>query len=74
MVTEEMGKEQHLLTPRQEEIYNIIKDHNIISFDEIKRRFLKVPPRTLSYDLKKLINKKLVIKIGKTKGTYYKAD
>lgn len=73
-VTDETGKEQLLLTPRQEEIYNIIKDHRIVSFDEIKRRFLKVPPRTLSYDLKKLINKKLVIKIGETKGAYYKIE
>lgn len=72
MVTDEMGKNQLLLTPRQEEIINIIKDHNIVSFDGIKRRFLKVPGRTLSYDLKKLINKKLVNKIGETKGTYYK--
>lgn len=71
-VEEEMGKDQLLLTPRQEEVYNIIRDHKIVSFDEIKRRFLKVPPRTLSYNLKKLINKKLVIKIGETKGTYYK--
>lgn len=74
MVADEMEKEQLLLTPRQEEIYNIIKDHHIVSFDEIKRRFLKVPSRTLSYDLKKLINKKIVIKIGETKGTYYKVD
>lgn len=71
-VTEETGKEQHLLTPRQEEIFNIITDHRIVSFDEIKRRFLEVPGRTLSYDLKKLLDKKLVIKIGKTKGSYYK--
>ncbi|MDD5146950.1 MAG: Fic family protein [Candidatus Daviesbacteria bacterium] len=61
-----------LLTPRQEEIFYTIKDQSIVSFDFIKRRFLKVPSRTLSYDLKKLINKKLVIKIGETKGTYYK--
>lgn len=72
MIAAEIGKEQYLLTPRQEEIMDIIKDHNIVSFDSIKRRFLKVPPRTLSYDLKKLIDKKLVIKIGKTRGTYYK--
>ena len=72
IVADEMEKEQLLLTPRQEEIYNIIQDHRMVSFDEIKRRFLQVPPRTLSYDLKKLINKKIVIKIGETKGTYYK--
>lgn len=73
MVEDELKKDKMIhLTPRQEEFLNIIKDHNVVSFDEIKRRFLKVPPRTLSYDLKKLINKKLVIKIGVTKSTYYK--
>lgn len=71
MVADEMGKEQHLLTPRQEEIYNIIKDHRIVSLDEIKRRFMAAPKRTLSFDLKKLMDKGLVVKIGKTKGSYY---
>lgn len=71
MIIEETSKEQRLLTPRQEEIFNIIKDHRIISFDEIKRRFLEVPSRTLSFDLKKLMDKELVIKIGKTKGSFY---
>lgn len=72
IVTDETGKEQLLLTPRQEEIYNIIKDHRVVSFDEIKRRFLKVPPRTLSYDLKKIMDQGLVVKIGKTKGSFYR--
>ncbi len=73
MVEDELKKNKTiLLTPRQEEIFNIIKDQNVVSFDFIKRRFLRVPPRTLSYDLKKLINKKIVIKIGETKGSYYK--
>lgn len=73
MMEDELKKDKTmLLTPRQEEIFNVIKDHNVVSFDFIRRRFLKVPARTLSYDLKKLINKNLVIKIGQTKGTYYK--
>lgn len=59
------------LPPRQEEIFNIIKDHRVVSFDFIKRRFLKIPSRTLRYDLKKLAEKKLIIKIGKTRGSYY---
>lgn len=62
-----------LLPPRQEEIYNIIKDHQVVSFDRIKRRFLKVPERTLRYDLKKLQEKKLIIKIGVTRGSFYKS-
>lgn len=65
------GKET-LLPPRQEEIYLIIKEHSIVSFDNIRRRFLKVPERTLRYDLKKLTEKKLIIKIGETRGSYYK--
>lgn len=69
---ENQKKETLLLPPRQEEIYNIIKDHNIVSFDQIQRRFLKVPPRTLRYDLKKLLDKGLVLKIGETKGSYYR--
>src|SRR3989338_5784490 len=60
-----------LLTPRQEEILNIIKDQMIVSFDQIQRRFMQVPKRTLSFDLKKLIDQGLVIKIGKTKGSFY---
>ena len=65
------GKEL-LLPPRQEEIYLIIKEHAVVSFDNIRRRFLKVPERTLRYDLKKLAEKELIIKIGETRGSYYK--
>src|SRR3989344_5623324 len=64
-------KKKTILTPRLEEIYNIIKDHPMISFDFIRRRFLKVPERTLRYDLKKLADKNFIIKIGKTRGSYY---
>ena len=65
------GKEK-LLPPRQAEIYLIIKEHTVVSFDNIRRRFLKVPERTLRYDLKKLADKGLTIKIGETRGSYYK--
>ena len=65
------GKEL-FLPPRQEEIYLIIKEHAVVSFDNIRRRFLKVPERTLRYDLKKLAEKELIIKIGETRGSYYK--
>ncbi len=68
----EQGK-KILLPPRQEEIFQIIKEHPMISFDFIRRRFLKVPERTLRYDLKKLVERNLLTKIGKTKGSYYKS-
>ncbi|OGK19653.1 hypothetical protein A3D80_01960 [Candidatus Roizmanbacteria bacterium RIFCSPHIGHO2_02_FULL_40_13b] len=57
---------------RQEELYFIIKEHRQVSFDFIRRRFLKVPTRTLRYDLKKLVEKNYILKIGKTKGSWYK--
>ena len=63
------GKEK-LLPPRQAEIYLIIKEHTVVSFDNIRRRFLKVPERTLRYDLKKLVDKGLTVKIGETRGSY----
>lgn len=69
---EEAVKKQEFLSPRQEEIINIVKDHQVVSFDMIKRRFLKVPGRTLRYDLKKLVDKGLVEKSGETRGRYYR--
>lgn len=69
----EEGLENKLfLPPRQEEIYNLIKDHPILSFDMVRRRFLKVPERTLRYDLNKLVEKGLVEKTGETRGRYYR--
>lgn len=71
----EFSKEKHpFLPPRQEEIISIIKDHIVISFDMIRRRFLKVPERTLRYDLKKLLDRKLIEKTGETRGRYYRID
>ncbi|OGF99694.1 hypothetical protein A3D78_06000 [Candidatus Gottesmanbacteria bacterium RIFCSPHIGHO2_02_FULL_39_14] len=65
--------EHIILPPRQEEILAIIKDHMNVSFDFIQRRFYKVPARTLRYDLKKLAEKGLVIKVGITRGSFYRA-
>lgn len=71
-VEEESGKTLGMiLPPRQDEIYSIIRDHKVVSFDTIRRRFLKVPKRTLRYDLKKLQDKGVVVKTGNTKGTFY---
>ena len=71
-INHELQKKQILiLPPRQEEIFLIIKDHPMISFDSLKRRFLKVPERTLRYDLKKLTDLELVIKVGITRGALY---
>ncbi len=61
------------LLPRRAEILNIIRDHQMASFDTIRRRFVSVPERTLSYDLKKLQDAGLIKKRGTTKGVYYEA-
>lgn len=72
-IEEELNKDQKVfLPPRQEEIYNVIKDHKVVSFDTIRRRFTKVPERTLRYDLKKLLDRKLIEKSGETRGRYYR--
>jgi len=61
-----------LLPPRQEEIYYLIKDHRLISFDFIHRRFMAVPIRTLHYDLEILQKKGYIVKIGRTRGALYR--
>ena len=63
----------HNLTPRRAEILNIIKDHSPCSFDQIKRRFLSVNPRTLHYDLQEIKKLGLIKKLGSTRGALYSA-
>lgn len=62
------------LGQRQKKIYEILGNNNVVSFNEISRNFTNVPKRTLRYDLKKLQEKNLIIKIGETRGTYYKVN
>jgi Fic family protein len=59
------------LLPRRSEILKIIKEHKIITLDQIRRRFARISERTLRYDLKKLQDQKLIKKLGTTRGVYY---
>lgn len=61
------------LLPRRAEILQIIKDHKLINFDSIKRRFAKINERTLRYDLRELTKGGFIQKLGSTRGVYYKA-
>lgn len=61
------------LLPRRKEILEIIKDHQYVSFDFLKRRFLKIPASTIHYDLKQLQKGKFIKKLGITRGTVYTA-
>ncbi len=60
------------LLPRREEIWRIICDHKIVSVDFLKRRFQDISERTLRNDLADLAQRKLVVKLGKTRGAMYK--
>lgn len=61
------------LLPRRAEILNVIRDHKMVNFDQIRRLFMRVNERTLRYDLKKLTDMGFVKKLGSTKGVYYEA-
>ncbi len=63
---------EDLLLPRRAEIVRIIKEHGLVNFDSIRRRFLAVNERTLRYDLKRLKDAGLIYKVGTTKGVFYK--
>ncbi len=68
----EFAPEDSLL-PRRSEILNVIRDHKMVNFDQIRRRFMRVNERTLRYDLKKLTDAGYIKKLGNTKGVYYEA-
>lgn len=61
-----------ILLPRRSEILLIIKDHKLVNFNFIKRRFKNINERTLRYDLKKLTDGGFIKKLGTTRGVYYK--
>ncbi len=63
--------EEDFLFPRRREILEIIRDHTIVSFEQIQRRFLKIPGRTLRYDLQQLEKQKFIRKVGTTRGAMY---
>lgn len=71
VLKKEQVKIEDILLPRRAEILNIIKDHQIVNFDQIQRRFMAVNERTLRYDLKYLQDRELIRKRGTTKGVYY---
>lgn len=64
-------KVEDTLLPRRREILEIIRDHNMVSFDFIRRRFISIPESTLHYDLNKLLEQKFIRKLGNTRGAMY---
>lgn len=71
-LTSQISDETANLPLRRREILNVLKDHPYSSFDFIRRRFFNINPKTLHYDLKKLQEQNLVIKVGATRGAVYK--
>lgn len=73
IITSQKPETEDFLLPRRAEILNLIRDHKILNFDSVRRRFANINERTLRYDLKKLTDAGFVNKLGTTKGVYYKA-
>lgn len=63
--------EQVSLLPRRAELRNVIRDHQMVTFDFLRRRFLAVPASTLHYDLSQLMKKGYIEKLGSTRGSVY---
>lgn len=61
------------LLPRRAELLEVLKDHPESSFDFLHRRFLNLHERTLHRDLKYLMQKELIKKLGSTRGAVYVA-
>lgn len=74
IIIELQNKEEKIedfLLPRRAEILSIIKEHQMVAFDEIRRRFMAVSSRTLHFDLADLIKKGLIRRLGTTRGSVY---
>ena len=69
--TPDYDKPELSLLPRRREILEIIRNHPNCSFDFLKRRFVKVNPKTLHYDLSQLLKANFVKKLGSTRGSLY---
>src|SRR3989344_5046919 len=65
---------ENQLPLRRQEILNVVRDHPYVSFDFIRRRFFSVNPKTLHYDLKKLQDQNLIVKVGATRGAVYRSS
>mgnify|MGYP001488370802 CR=1 FL=1 len=64
----------HRLSPRRNELYMLIREQKMMTFDSIRRRFLGVALRTLHYDLSELQKKGLIKKLGSTRGAVYTSE
>jgi repressor of nif and glnA expression len=62
---------QSNLLPKAQSILNTITDHQLVSLDFIKRRFMSTPSRTLRYHLQQLVKKGYIKKYGVTRGALY---
>lgn len=60
-----------LLLPRHQELVQIINEQKMVSFDFLHRRFLKISPRQLAYDLTFLIKNGFISRLGSTRGAMY---
>lgn len=61
------------LLPRRKELLEVLKDHPESSFDFLHRRFLNLHVRALHRDLKHLMQKGLIKKLGSTREVVYVA-
>ena len=74
VLTKQKADAADFLLPRRAEILKIVREHKIVNFDQLRRRFITVNERTLRYDLKKLQDAGLIRKLGSTKGVYYQVS
>lgn len=65
------SEEKANLLPRRSEIVDIIRDHDMVSFDFIARRFAAVPKSTVHFDIQQLIKQRYIKKLGTTRGVVY---
>lgn len=64
-------KIEDFLLPRRAEILAIVREHKMVTFDQIRRRFMLISARSLHNDLQDLARRGLIRKLGITRSAVY---
>lgn len=59
------------LLPRRAELVEIVREHKLVTFDFLSRRFRRIPVRTLHFDLSQLMKSGYIRRLGTTRGALY---
>lgn len=69
-----MEKPEETVFIKQSAILEVLREHKMLSSNNLRRKFMGIKERTLRYHLKRLVDLGFIKKRGMTKGAYYEIN